>query len=503
VISAREAPPRWLLVTCLVGLGMLACDGSSESAVRPALTRDELLNPETCKDCHPKHYTEWSASMHAYASKDPVFLAMNKRGQEETNGTLGKFCVQCHMPMALHENKIADFANVEQVPEALQGVTCYFCHNATSVGVPHNNANITLGDDNIMRAALDHALIPSVHKVQFSNNHDPEVKDSSVMCGTCHDIQNQQGFHLENTLSEYETTTFARADPASFQSCQNCHMPRADVPQAAALSSGYPGVFTRVRDVHDHLFPAVDVPLTDFPHADALREAVEKCELPSSIVFFNVALRSPLGDFEVQIETQAGHAQPSGATQDRRLWLEIDYFDDAGKLLYSDGVIPDGQVEEPDGQPAHPCMLRDRVAGVDGKETHMFWEAATSISSKLIPPPTNNMAGGHTQTCYFRPRQLGTPVPRMEMRLRMRPVGVDVLQDLVASGHLASEFVAKMPTMTVDRRVATYDATPGVRAYHVDQTTPTDCATYKRMLSAAQALTDQAGAAAPVAGSGP
>src|SRR5688572_17420291 len=47
------------------------------------LTREQLLDPEACKDCHPRHYREWKSSMHAYAADDPVFLAMNQRGQEE------------------------------------------------------------------------------------------------------------------------------------------------------------------------------------------------------------------------------------------------------------------------------------------------------------------------------------------------------------------------------------------------------------------------------------
>src|SRR5678816_89258 len=61
----------------------------------------KLQDPETCNECHPKHVTQWSGSMHAYASDDPVFVAMNKRGQRETGGQLGTFCVKCHAPMAV------------------------------------------------------------------------------------------------------------------------------------------------------------------------------------------------------------------------------------------------------------------------------------------------------------------------------------------------------------------------------------------------------------------
>src|SRR5438270_6561801 len=70
----------------------LACSGKGNDAP-PMLTRARLLDPEACKECHADHYREWSGSMHAYATDDPVFRAMNARGQRETNGALGTFCV--------------------------------------------------------------------------------------------------------------------------------------------------------------------------------------------------------------------------------------------------------------------------------------------------------------------------------------------------------------------------------------------------------------------------
>ena len=82
-----------------------ACGNDTERRnPSPATGRaTELLNPETCRECHATHYDEWLGSMHAYAAKDPVFLAMNRRGQRETNGSSGPFCVNCHAPMAVRE----------------------------------------------------------------------------------------------------------------------------------------------------------------------------------------------------------------------------------------------------------------------------------------------------------------------------------------------------------------------------------------------------------------
>jgi hypothetical protein len=73
------------------------------AACRPGydLDADELLRPDSCGACHPDHLREWEGSMHAYAAKDPFFRAMNRRGQRETDGALGDFCVRCHAPVAV------------------------------------------------------------------------------------------------------------------------------------------------------------------------------------------------------------------------------------------------------------------------------------------------------------------------------------------------------------------------------------------------------------------
>ena len=137
-------------------LGSLACPTEpppEEPTPVKTLSIEELQDPKSCKACHQQHYEEWSASMHAYASEDPVFLAMNKRGQRETNGELGSFCVQCHAPMALRTGATTDGLNLETLPSHLQGVTCYFCHSVTGVEGTHNNP-LTLADDGVMRGGI-------------------------------------------------------------------------------------------------------------------------------------------------------------------------------------------------------------------------------------------------------------------------------------------------------------------------------------------------------------
>src|SRR4026209_175105 len=124
-----------LLTTTLLS----ACAEKDPEPESRYLSREALLNPETCRDCDSAHYQEWAGSMHAYASLDPVFLAMNRRGQEETDGELGSFCVGCHAPLALRGGGEGRGLNLDEVPQHLQGVTCYFCHDVEGVDGSHNN----------------------------------------------------------------------------------------------------------------------------------------------------------------------------------------------------------------------------------------------------------------------------------------------------------------------------------------------------------------------------
>src|SRR5689334_20194595 len=246
----------------LLGL-LIGCTRTTDPPAPGTMSREQLMNPETCRDCHPKHYREWSASMHAYASEDPVFRAMNLRGQEEAN--VGDFCVQCHAPMAVREGATVDGRNLDQLPAHLKGVTCYFCHNTVSLGsgALHNNP-LELAGDHVMRGSIKDPVANPVHGSAYSKLLDGRRPEASAMCGACHDIVNDNGVHLERTFGEYKDSLFAMS--GGFQSCHDCHMDESKgLAAATAVES---------RDVHQHLWPSVDVAFTPFPHQDIMRVAV-------------------------------------------------------------------------------------------------------------------------------------------------------------------------------------------------------------------------------------
>jgi hypothetical protein len=420
----------------------------------------KLKDPATCERCHPKHYREWEASMHAYASIDPVFIAMNKRGQRETGGKLGDFCVNCHAPIAVREKLISPGGlDVESAPKWAQGVTCYFCHNAIGLENPeqHFNGNLKLANDRTMRGSFE-ALDPGVHGVAKSSFHDDLSKDSSLLCGSCHDVENGDGVRIERTFDEYKKSMFSFEEPAnpdagtSPETCQGCHMPVTQDRDFIAVNPDLNSTLrTPRRSHHEHRWPAVDIALTDDFPGQAEHRALTECELHVSVSISSVEV-DPLGAITVRLETFAGHAQPSGTAQDRRMWLEFIAYDADGKVMFESGTIADGEVEQErnDARPNRRqlLMFRDHLLDAAGNEVHMFWQAQQPSKSELLLPP--RWSGDvHSREVKFQTPGFRRPA-RAVMRLRMRPMGMDVLQSLVDSGDLDPKFLAKVPTFTIN-----------------------------------------------------
>ena len=213
-----------------------------------------LIKPETCQRCHQQHYTDWAHSVHAYASDDPVFLAMNKRGQRETDGGLGDFCVQCHAPMAVMDGKTSDGLNLADLGPEYHGVTCFFCHSVNSVTGTHNAA-LTLSGDLKMRGEYSDPIANEVHNSTYSSFFERDQQPTSQMCGACHDIvvRNTNAF-IERTFCEWSNSAFGQGTGVGGQSCIQCHMDESEGGIAQV-----PNAPTRLYHAHD--WPAVDVAL--------------------------------------------------------------------------------------------------------------------------------------------------------------------------------------------------------------------------------------------------
>jgi hypothetical protein len=411
----------------VLGLGataLAACSGS----VTPSIDREALRDPAACQACHPAQFAEWSGSMHAYASDDPVFLAMNTRAQRETVGATGKFCVNCHAPLAVREGLTTDGLNLATVPQAKKGVTCYFCHATESLTGTHDNP-LVLATDGALFGPFGDPAPGTPHAATASALFDDTRPESAAFCGSCHDIVNQQGAHLERTYQEWQGTLFSQ--PGKGLSCNACHMDGSDGPAST--------ITTRTRRLHRHDFPAVDLATSAFPNVDAQRARAQ--ELLDSSVQSTLCWNTRTSQIEVTLDNVgAGHGFPSGATPDRRAWVEVTAFA-GGQPIYSSGGAAASPLE--DSVDPDLWLVRDCLFDAAGTERRMFWQAATVVDNQLPGALTANITDpksfmSHRQRTFpsVAGQGLSATPDRITLQVHLQAIGDDVLADLVASGDL-------------------------------------------------------------------
>jgi mono/diheme cytochrome c family protein len=295
------------------------CSRSARDATEPGPRRSRTLtDPATCKGLPPVPLrVQWAGSMHAYAADEsglpghePPCPARQPRDRD--------VCVQCHAPVAVREGLTKDGLNLDELPREKTGRHLLLLPLAQKVDGTHNNP-----------------LVLATYGTLFGPFDDPDPADAAQgevlaplrrrrrpsprpQCGSCHDIQNLLGAHVERTFEEWQGTLFA-STPAG-QSCAGCHMP-------VRKWAGVDAVVGRRARVHSHAFPAVE----SGPHPLPGREPAERAAAGGragagstpSCRGRSAWNRRP-GAFELTLDNvSAGHSWPSGATPDRRAWVEL------------------------------------------------------------------------------------------------------------------------------------------------------------------------------------
>ncbi len=451
---ARPLPkllPSRNRLTVFIFLYTVLCGGCIEEP-RFRLDERELLDPESCRGCHPEHYQQWSGSMHAYTGVDPLFAAQLRLGQEETQGELGDHCVSCHSPMALRAGVTEDGLNLDEVEPYLRGITCAACHLVEGVFRDHN-AGHSMADDGRLRGGIMHPVENEAHDSAYSLVHDRNSPDSSELCGTCHCVWSSNEVHVERTMDEWRETVFSTYD-LTRQTCSNCHMRGRD--GAAAVTEHLP-----VRRLHDHSWPGVDTALIDFPEREQQAEMIQR-ELDSSLQARLCVLPEPGGvRVVVRLENfSAGHRFPSGTAFDRRVWVELRALASSEVLLTS-GVVA---ADEPISSLVDPnlWLMRDRLLDETGEQVHFPWQAASVESETLSASVTSDPADPRFYHYVERSWPIYGAIPdRIELRVRMRAVGLEVLQQLVDRAALDSSLPGQQPTWDLGNTVLVWEGAVG------------------------------------------
>lgn len=279
-----------MFAICVVGLLFTSPSHASEQKNPHEAMDMESIYPsaKTCAACHPKQYSEWAVSQHAYAQMSPIYMAMQMRINSLTSGTNGDFCIRCHNQVGMNAGESTNISNLKRPASSREGITCSVCHRVNKSygkisgrlplvrGPMHSTIYGPSGGDEVDRVIAD------ADKKGFKVTADPNERGLTIhakaepffeltqpgFCGTCHDVTLLNGFRLEEAFSEFKQTEAAKNQV----SCQDCHMGKVQGRNEgyeygpAAVVQGIP---TKDRRVTNHFFAGPDYSLIHpgiFPH---------------------------------------------------------------------------------------------------------------------------------------------------------------------------------------------------------------------------------------------
>ncbi len=360
--------------------------------------------------------------------------------------------------MAVKQGK-TDGTNLDALDAPLKGVTCYFCHSIEQVTGTHNDP-LTLASNGDLFGPFSDPVPGSPHNVSYSPVLDGAKVDSANACGSCHDIVNLQQAHVERTFAEWTATTLSAT--AGGQSCAECHMVASD----GAASTTSPD---KIRRVHDHLFPGVDLPIGDFPAADAGAPAQNAALQAASQAFLDTAVQGTLcynsmaKKLALTLDNvgAAGHGWPSGATPDRRAWVEITAYK-AGAVIYASGntdaagAFPSALPLEDTSPDPDLWLIRDCLYDASGAQQQMFWQAVTLAPSNQLPglliQKVYDQNSYKTHFTFDYPSgavQLSDVPDHVTVNVHLKAIGDDVLSSLVSSGDLDAAVPPQVASYTL------------------------------------------------------
>lgn len=327
-------------------------------------------DPKVCSTCHRDIYEEWEQSMHANAWQNkwyqPDFLLAHK----ETDGLTDLLCGACHAPIAARTGLLPPADGSRFDAASKRGISCDFCHTVTGVERMSNMGHVSQpgkvkkgprGDGR----SLYHEVVKT------------EIHGQAGFCGSCHMVIHPlTGVNIIDTWEDWKNNDYGKEGIA----CQDCHMtPGSGVsptPGRAALmgkwrdSLAYHGFVGGSSYVQNALGNAEQAERSrQFLRAAAEIRLAEKVNED--------------GILELTIEVHnvgAGHKIPTGTTYIRKMWLQVEVTDSAGKVVYRSGHVDADNHVDPDAA-FFRVLFRDAEGNLTGKS----WRAHGIGYDRRIP----------------------------------------------------------------------------------------------------------------------
>jgi hypothetical protein len=359
----------------------------------------DLAQPKGCAQCHGNYdpatepYQNWQGSMMAHASRDPLFLANLVIANQDAADS-GDLCLRCHISRGWLAGRSVPTDGSRMLEEDRIGVSCDLCHRMVD---PVYRPGVSPTNDVEILAALsfpgtNYASAMYVidftgrQRGPFTNSVAPHAWVASAFhrsanfCGTCHDVSNpvftkdESGVYqlnpldqpspnmsphaagvVERTYSEWLASAynssngvyapaFAGARTNGMVSiCQDCHL-HAVVGYGANTNINADAPLRDDLPLHDMTGGSTWIPglLTNlYPTAVTNIAAIQAGIARATYILQNAATLA-VGDSDnvltVTVTNECGHKLPTGYPEGRRIWLNVQFYDQDGSLMKESGA---------------------------------------------------------------------------------------------------------------------------------------------------------------------
>ena len=448
-------------------------------------------------------YGEWRVSPMGLAGRDPIFFSQL---QSETNNLpqltecIENTCLHCHGVMGQRQQAIdtgpsdackdifaiqppegvpfgkpfaketvtswqvtPDNTSAKYGALARDGISCAVCHHVDKTDLGEEKSftgNFVTGSPKDIYGPYEKVITkPMQHALDLTPQHGEQIT-SSEMCGTCHNIllptyNNDGTLHKtiapngQSVTATYEQTTHLEwlnsdfAKPGTFQSCQDCHMPKhfkvgdtsnplkgikianiqsADLPPTTNRLPTPEVTLTPRDEFSRHALHGLNVFINEmfqqFPMILGLRQIdymVNSNVQPSLItgrdsmleMAHNETVKISIENFkrnefdvevEVKVSNETGHFMPSGVGF-RRAFLEVVLYDTDDKMVWASGrtnnlgVILNGTTDK-------PLKSEQGGKGVTAYQPH--YELITRPDQVQIYQEVIKDSEGHLTTSFLR-----------------------------------------------------------------------------------------------------
>jgi hypothetical protein len=334
-------------------------------------------------------FPPWQGSMMAQAARDPLFYAAMTIANQDA-AFAGDLCIRCHSPGGWLSGRSEPTDGSALTVADRDGVSCNVCHRMVD---PVFKPNIS--------PAIDAEILADIHPLPQSPGGGNYIMDpfdrrrgpydslggvnpghpwvhspfhrTPQLCGTCHDVSNPlyvrqpddtyvldtldlarppsddkyKMFPIERTYSEWLHSEFAESGVFMgdrfggtlnvVSTCQDCHMPIVPgqgcffaIQRDDLRAHEFAGGNAWVQDMVWNLYAGEDLNYEYLQRGKA--SAVAMLQRAATLDAHQIGNR-----INVRITNESGHKLPTGYPEGRRMWINVEVYDDTMELLHTFG----------------------------------------------------------------------------------------------------------------------------------------------------------------------